>query len=75
MERRCVLCRPVPLVPNGSPMAARVLPVGANSDYRRNLASKESWSKDFLLGYKQRGRSFKLTHRGRVFLGIVLTFS
>jgi hypothetical protein len=45
-------------------------------DYHRTLASNENWSKDFLLGDIQRiGGNFKLAHRRRVFLGIVLILS
>jgi hypothetical protein len=39
------------------------------------LASKESWSEDLLAGAGNVfGGIFKLTHRRRVLLGIVLTF-
>jgi hypothetical protein len=43
-------------------------------DYHRNLATQENWLKDLLLGDRQLGRTFNLTHRRRVLLMIVLTF-
>ena len=47
-------------------------PVGAITDYRLDLASKENWSKNFLLGDRVFGGTFNLTHRRRALLDIVL---